>query len=359
MNREHNMPRQRKRVYTTREAAMARLAVSRRPLRFRARGRDEWREWRRAFRRAIVRELGPMPEAVPLRPEILERAACGGYVREKIVFDSERFASVPAWVLTPRPLQRGERRPAVLCLHGHGPGKDPMVGLGPNREPLDDYSHQLACRLAERGYVTITPDWRGFGERSEDPEWVRPGRDPCNVTYYADGYFGYHRLGLQIWDGMRTLDYLVSRAEVAGGRIGCIGCSFGGTMTTYLSALDQRIGAAVIVCYVSSLRDALARANYCGAQYMPGLGKYADIPEVAMLIAPRPLMVQVGEKDECFTVDDAAPAGRRVGQPYRLLGVEDRFSLDVFPGEHEIDVAPALAWFDRWLKGPRRPPTGI
>ena len=338
----------RERIYTTREAAAARLAASARPLAFRARSVEEWRSWRQAFRRAIMRELGAMPEPVPLRAEILERTRCPGYVREKVVFDSERFASVPAWVLIPRPLKRGERRPAVMCLHGHGVGKDSLVGLGEDAK-RGDYQHRLACVLAERGYVTIAPDWRGFGERSDDAEWVRPGRDPCNVSYFAEGYFGYHRLALQIWDGMRTLDYLRSRPEVDAGRIGCIGCSFGGTMTTYLSALDRRIGVAVIACYLSSLKDAMARANYCGAQYMPGLGKYADIPEVAMLIAPRPLMVQVGDRDLCFTVDDAAPAARRVGRAYEVVGTAQRFALDLFPGEHEIDVEPALAWFDKWL----------
>lgn len=295
-----------------------------------------------------------MPEPVPLRAEVLERTDQGDFVREKVVFDSERFMSVPAWVLVPKGLRRGDRRPGILYAHGHGLGKDGAVGL------VDQpYHKNFPITLAKNGYVVIAPDWRCFGERADSDAWVRrPNRDGCNVAYLAMGYFGFHMLALQVWDGMRTLDYLSSRPEVDGKRIGCIGCSFGGTMTTYLSALDARIKAAVICCYISTLGDAFgprAMGNFCGVQYMPGLAKYGDIPEVAMLIAPRPLQVQIGEKDECFVKGDAVPAARRVQRAYRVAGAADRFDLDVFPGGHEIDPDRALAFFDRWLNPTRAP----
>jgi cephalosporin-C deacetylase-like acetyl esterase len=115
-----------------------------------------------------------------------------------------------------------------------------------------------AVELTKQGFVTIAPDWRGFGERTDRDEWVRrPSRDGCNVAYLALGYFGYQLLHLDICDAQKCLDYLQSRPEVDGERLGCMGCSFGGTMTTYVSALDERIKASVIVCYLSTITDAL------------------------------------------------------------------------------------------------------
>jgi len=346
------MPTTRKRIFTTQESMLARLRAEPPALAFRAKTRPEWQTWRRAFRRAIVKSLGRMPERVPLRAETLERTDCGDYWREKVVFDSERFMSVPAWVTVPKGLRRGERRPGILVAHGHGEGKDPAVGLTAGGKPIVNYQKQMAVQLAQAGYVCVAPDGRCFGERMDSDEFVRrPHRDGCNVGYLGMGYFGFHMLGLQVWDAQRTLDYLQSRLEVAPGPLGCIGCSFGGTMTTYASALDTRIKAAAIVCYISTLEDAFTRGNgnYCGVQYMPGLRQYGDIAEVAMLIAPRPLMIQIGERDHCFVLEDSVKAARRVQRAYRAAGAADRFELDIFPGEHEIDDPKALDFFARRL----------
>ena len=87
--------------------------------------------------------------------------------------------------------------------------------------------------------------------------YAGPDVTDVNVAYFALGYFGYQLLQLNISDGQRCLDYLQSLPEVDARRLGCMGCSFGGTMTTYISALDQRVKAAVIVCYLSTLTDAL------------------------------------------------------------------------------------------------------
>lgn len=343
----------RKRIYSQEEACRARLRAQKPLLACQAQTQEQWRAWRRAFKRALVKELGPDPEPVPLRPAVLSHEDLGDYVREKVVFDSDPYNSVPAWVLLPKDLPPGQRVPGLLVAHGHGHGKNSCVGLGADGQPDDGYLHSAGVRFARRGYAVIAPDWRGFGERIDRDEFVRrPSRDGCNVAYMANGYFGFQYLNLHVWDAKRALDYLQSRPEVDGSRLGMIGCSFGGTMTTYTSALDDRIKACVIVCYLSTIQGAFDQlGNFCGAQYMPALAKYGDIPDVASLIAPRPLLAEIGEYDRCFLVADAMKAYRRVKACYKAAGVPERCELDRFPGEHEFSGRKAFDFFDKWLKG--------
>jgi hypothetical protein len=126
-------------------------------------------------------------------------------------------------------------------------------------------------------------------------------------------------------------------------------------MTTYLSALDSRVRCACISGYLSTVRgDAIGmrgRGNFCGAQYMPGLLTIGDIPDVAGLIAPRALCVEMGEKDTCFVIEDAGRAYDRLARIYRSAGASDRLILDRFPGEHQFSGRRSLDWFDRWLMG--------
>ena len=180
----------------------------------------------------------------------------------------------------------------------------------------------------------------------------RPGRDGCNVAYLALGYFGYQLMQLNISDGQRCLDYLQSLPEVDERRLGCMGCSFGGTMTTYISALDQRVKASVIVCYLSTLTDALndrGRGNTCGSQFMFGLRKAGDIADVAGLIAPRACMVQIGSDDMCFIESDALAAFGQLENIYTASGQRERLVLDHFQGEHEIDLETGIAFLEARL----------
>ena len=340
-----------KRFMTT-EQAVVHLLKMKPDLCFKGKTRDDWRKWRPRFLRRLRRNLGPRPPAAPARLEVLERVEMDGYVREKIIFNSDAFSSVVAYVLIPQGAGRSDRRPAVLCAHGHGQGKIGAAGI------IDDYQKAFAVKLAKKGFVTMAPDWRTFGERLDRDEWVRrPSRDGCNVAYLAYAYFGYQLLHLNICDAQKCLDYLQSRPEVDGSRLGCMGCSFGGTMTTYISALDERIKAAVIVCYLSTLADALldrGRGNTCGSQFMFGLRQIGDIADVAGLIAPRPCMVQVGSKDQCFIEADALMAFKDLQRIYRAAGAADHLHLDHFEGEHEIDAETGIGFLEKCLHGIER-----
>ncbi len=333
--------------FLTAEQSVEQLLKVTPPLHFDGRNKQDWEEWRTRFRRNLVKDLGPTPEPLPLEVEVLEHTQLDGYTREKIIFNPDPFSSIPAYILTPDGADAENPAPAVLCAHGHGIGKDGAVGV------VDDYQKQYAVELTKRGFVTLAPDWRCFGERKDRDAWVRrPSRDGCNVAYLAFGYFGYQLLRLNISDGQRCLDYLQSRPEVDRNRLGCMGCSFGGTMTTYISALDHRVKAAVIVCYLSTLTDALndrGRGNTCGSQFMFGLRKAGDIADVAGLIAPRACMAQIGSDDMCFIEADALQAFKQVEKIYAASGRSDRLVLDHFQGEHEINLETGIEFLQERL----------
>jgi dienelactone hydrolase len=232
----------------------------------------------------------------------------------------------------------------------------PPEGRQRQKAHIQGHNYDYARQFVRRGYVCLAPDWRGFGERRPPADWVRSGRDPCNVLYLAYGYFGLQLLALDLWNGMRGIDYLQTRPEVDPARIGCIGLSFGGTMTTYLAARDERIKAAAIVCYLSAVRDdALGHrglGNFCGSQFLRELLTFGDISTIAGLIAPRPLLVEIGERDRCFVVEDALRCYREVEQTYAAAGAADRLSQDLFDGPHAFSGRLAFDFFARWLGGP-------
>jgi dienelactone hydrolase len=333
----------------------ARYRATKPLLSFDARTRNQWRAWRRRFLAALKKCLGPTPEKVPLRTQVLERRVFPTYVREKIVFDSEKFMSVPAWVCSPRRRKRGERFPAVLCAHGHGLGKNPLVGLDNKGRPCKSYGKRIAVQLAERGYVTIAPDWRAFGERAEAQEL---SRDPhlCNSVGLSMLKFGYILLNLDVWDAMRCVDYLIGRSDVISDKIGCVGCSFGGRMTTYIAALDERIAAACINGFLEKVsRNKMGGSVIaCGGQTIPNLYKYGEEVDVAGLICPRPLLIQAGRYDSVASGKGQARAYRYLKKIYKAAGVPECVELDLFEGVHEINVPALVDFFDRRLKGKER-----
>jgi len=324
-------------------------------------------DWRVRFKQKVLELIGPFPEAVPLRTEVVEEetindfveAGIQPFIQSKIVYDTEPFGSCVAQLLVPGGIKHGERRPAVLCAHGHGSGKHQMIGFDQstwqpkNGSPPGAPNYEAAAvHLVKLGYVVIAPDWRAFGERALDPEYTRKGRDPCNVLHMSFGYFGFTLLGLNVWDAMRSIDVLQSMPQVDPGRIGMVGKSYGGTMTTYTTALDDRIKAACISGYLSSLDDAMSRrglGNYCGAQYLPGLLEWGDIPDVVGLIAPRPLLIEAGNRDDCFVFPDTTKAYERLAEIYKAAGHPDRLDRDVADVEHEFIFKKLPGFFKQYL----------
>lgn len=300
--------------------------------------------------------LGEMPEAVPLAPDIVESVDMGNYVREKVIFDADSWSSIPGYVLIPKRLTGPA--PTLLCLHGHGPGKDPVAGVTTPRPGLPQKAMEDAIRrqnsdygrqFAERGYVTFAFDFRCFGERGH----VSPdlhGRDSCDVHFIRGIMLGINLLALHLADIARSIDYLQTRPEVDRDRIGCMGLSLGGAMTLFATAVDKRIRAACVSGYLNEYEAcAVQMADICGSQVLPMLRRYFDISDIASAIAPKPLLIESGARDASLPLDSSKRAFECVKRAYLAWGKPERLAQDIFDGGNRFSGAKAFDWFARWL----------
>lgn len=323
-----------------------------RRLGFRAANLAEWETWRAALREKLAELLGGFPaHPCDLAPQVLEVRQCAGYRREKVVFASLESAHVPAYLLVPDHLSAPA--PAVICLHGHGYGKDDLVGLwedGSERAEPDGYQKDFAVEVVRRGLVAVVPEQVGFGERREAGD-IRagPSQNSCRRAAFYALMVGTTLAGLRVWDARRTLDYLETRAEVAGGRVGCMGISGGGMTALFAAALDERLRVVVVSGYLNTFVDSILALWHCECNYVPGLLRYAEMADLACLVAPRPLLVESGTRDDIFPLASADAAYAQVGRAYALLNASDRLARDRFAGRHQISGVKAYAWLERWL----------
>ena len=261
--------------------------------------------------------------------------------------------SVPAVVLRPADMKPDRSNPAIICSHGHGAyGKEPVAGNRSTPELRDNiarHQYDYGWQMAKAGFLTISPDLRVFGERADGGN-PYPGRDKCNVHFIRGAILGIWTLTLNIFDIMRCVDYLQTRPEVDPARIGMMGLSQGGTMTTWATAAEPRIKAADIIGYLNPWeRFGINRANFCGSQIVPGCYRWFDTHDIAGLIAPRPLLVEAGVHDTCFYIEDQLVSIEALRRIYEAAGVPDRLWVDIHPGEHGFAANRAFDFFSTYL----------
>ncbi|HOV21811.1 MAG TPA: alpha/beta hydrolase family protein [bacterium] len=323
-------------------------------LEFKGKTKEDVFIWKEKLIKKIKKLLGEFPTPSDLNPELLSVEEKEKFIREKWIIQSEKDCFVPLYLLIPKGNKK--KYPAILCCHGHGSyGKDPVAGVHNNNPDIINnikmHNYNYGQQMAENGFITICPDWRGFGERGGYQDTFFPGRDKCNVYFLQHLILGRTLLGANIFDGMRVIDFLLTREEVDKERIGCMGLSFGGTMATYLTLLDERIKTGDIICYATTtLHYAISRPNFCGSQIVPFLYKYADVGDVIGCICPKPLLIESGVNDTCFWIDSAKKAHEKIKNVYKVAGVENNLWIEIFPGEHSFSGRKAFEFFGKYLK---------
>lgn len=318
----------------------------------------QWQAWHDTLLPRVRQTLGRMPEKPPLNPELLVEWQADGLIKQKVIFDVEPGLSTTAYVF--RPADATAPLPAILACHGHGKfGKEPVMGNGSSPElaaMIQQHNYDYGLQMARAGFVTMAIDWRGFGERDDRHKRhshdVVHGRDICNTHYLRASILGMTMLGLNVHDGSCALDYLCQQDYVDAERLGVMGLSFGGTMATWISLCDQRIGATNLICYSDHFADfGMRDVNFCGSQITPGLLTLCDVPDLHGLIAPRPLLVEIGTHDQCFFVESAMSCFREVQKIYHTAGVPGRLELDLFEGAHAWGGNRSVAFFEKVLRG--------
>jgi dienelactone hydrolase len=308
----------------------------------------EHRKWERALRRKFVDLLGGFPAAKePLAPEVVETVEFPDYIRERVVFNTRPFMSLPAYLLRPKN-PRTKKLPAIVCLPGHGPGKDTIVGYDDNGAPRSDiggYQADFAIQAVRQGYVALAVEQLAFGERNS----ADPRCRGCNEPTMNALVFGLTMIGLRVWDARRALDYLQTRPEVDSRRIGVMGISGGGTTTLYAAAVDTRFKAAVVSGYLCNFRDSIMAMDHCCDNFLPSVIPAAEMYDLAALIAPRALFSESGSKDSIFPVKASVFAFEQAKRAWNVLGVPEKIGQEIFDGNHQFWGKGAFTFLKKWL----------
>ncbi len=312
---------------------------------------DGFASWQKAFRAELVELLGLAGREVPpVAAAKIHAEPREGYTEEKWVLDAGEGVQCPVYMLVPE--GEGPFR-TVMVFHGHSPSVQPIIGIFPDEETRRERMKKdsnYAQALAQAGIMVCAVEQRAFGERhSALRNQNTNAQSSCRHQSFYYAMLGRTMIGERCWDGMRAIDYVLSRDDTVPGALGCTGNSGGGTTALWLSAIEERISVAIPSCYFCSFQASVMGIPHCECNYVPGILKLAEMGDIAGLIAPRPFRVIAGEKDEIFPVAAVREQFGTVRKAYALAGVPEKCSLAVHDGPHAFKHEFAREWFDEWL----------
>jgi dienelactone hydrolase len=297
-------------------------------------------------RSRMQRLLGLSSEKFTSKVEVIRKTEEGEVAIEDLRFQADRETWVPAIVVKPR--EAAQKLPAIICL----------PGTGGTRQNLADARLQLSERprtgwaraLAKQGFLTISLDYRGSDARGQN----------IYLDALREQLAGRSFMGLLVHETVRAVDYLQTRDDVDGARVGVTGFSLGGAIAWYAAAVDERLRVIVPVCGGAGTYDDLLRsqpnARYHSQYFYPaGFLKTfpGDQPEVFASLAPRALLVVGRDQDQGMPIEGLRKLEREVKTAYAARRAADRFAIHVTAGDHtytEEMFKQVSDWFLRFLK---------
>ena len=295
-------------------------------------------------RQELYRTLGDLPDRNrPVSGKKRGEEERDGFVLETWELDLNGIEIVPAYLVRPR--MPSGRAPAIVFNHSHGGGY--KIG---KQEFLEGrtYLHPVpyAKALTDLGYVALCIDHWVFGERSHTTE---------PDMFKAMLWQGQVLWGMMVFDSLKALDWLTTRADVDPARIGTIGMSMGSTMAWWLAALDERVKVTVDICCLTDFHTLLEKKGLSGHgvyYYVPGLLKRFTTPQINALIAPRAHLGIAGLQDKLTPVEGLDIIERELTKVYTAMGQPERWKMlryDVGHQETPEGRTEALAFLKRFL----------
>jgi dienelactone hydrolase len=284
---------------------------------------EDWSKARPRYREEYFQMLGlwPLPEKTPLHATVTGTLDRGDYLVEMLHYQSRPGLYVTANVYRPAKIEAGQRLPAVLYVCGHS-------SRGRNGGKAAFQSHGIW--FARHGYVCMIVDTLQLGEIAG----IHHG------TYREGRWWwlsrGYTPAGVECWNGVRGIDYLVSRPDVAPDRIGVTGISGGGAATFWISAADERVKVAVPVSGMADLESYVPNRvinGHCDCMFLYNAHQW-PWTRIAALIAPRPLLFMNSDHDGIFPMDANDRVIARLERLYSLFGSGDLVDSFVSIGGH-------------------------
>lgn len=324
-------------------------------LSFKADSRKNAEAWQKRLRAKLTQLLGGFPSTRgALKAQTLEKREFEKHTREKFIFESRPGLHVLGYLLTPK----AGKAPfsTVVCVPGHGRGVDDIAGIddkGRDRTDKSGYQHDFAIQVAEAGMAAVAIEPMAFGCRRDDrTKKGGLGRSACQPTAGAALLLGETMIGWRVWDVMRTIDWIETRLELNSKRVGVTGISGGGTITVFSAALEPRIQAAFSSGYLCTFRDSIFSLAHCIDNYVPGILEWAEMYDVAGLIAPRPYFAENGSRDDIFPVAAFRESFGRVKRVYETFGAADHLDHEIFEGEHSWHGARGIPFLAKHLLPP-------
>jgi dienelactone hydrolase len=286
------------------------------------RSNDDWVKRQSYVKNKLEDIIGPFPERTPLNVRITGKIKKEGYTVEKLVYESLPGYYVAACIFIPD--NTDGRKPAVLHVSGH------------NQESFRaDLYQVMIINLVKKGMIVLAIDPPGQGENIQyyDPEIKLSsiGYSVIEHTYTGNQCFlsGISSAKYFVWDGIRGIDYLVSRKDVDSERIGVTGFSGGGTITSYISAFDERVKVSVPCSWATANRRVLETKGAQDAEtiFFRGLAEGITFEDLIEVRAPRPTLMTFVSRDQYLSLQGALEAYAEAKKAYSALGEEDNLEI--------------------------------